>query len=128
MSVWERDESSKTLVKRVTMTDSTNTHTPIPTIDMGDYAFNHRPRTLQERCYSIPSLSSCIRLPYESRYNFEIDHELISLLPRFTGLEDVYIFLREFEEVCALMNLDPQSEDILRLRLIPFALRDDAKM
>ena len=95
---------------------------------MGDYAFNHRPKTLQERCYPTSIPSSCIRPPHESRYNFEIDPDLISLLPRFTGLEDVYLFLREFEEVCSLMNLDPQSEDILRLRLICFALKDDAKL
>ena len=48
------------------------------------------------------------------------------MLPKFTGLEDAYIFIREFEEVCATMKLQ-LTEDEVKLRLINFALKDNAK-
>ena len=43
------------------------------------------------------------------------------------GIEDAYILIREFEEVCATMKLQQLSEDEINLRLINFALKDNAK-
>ena len=49
------------------------------------------------------------------------------MLPKFGGSEDPYLFIREFEEVCATLKLQQLSDDSIRLRLITFTLRDNAK-
>ena len=49
------------------------------------------------------------------------------MLPRFTRIEDLYLFIQEFEEVCTLMKIQQLSEDSIRLRFITFALKDKAK-
>ena len=49
------------------------------------------------------------------------------MLPKFNGIEDAYIFMRKFEEVCATMQLQQLTEDAVKLRLINFALKDSAK-
>ena len=41
--------------------------------------------------------------------------------------EDAYFFIREFEEVCLMMRIPQLGEDAIRLRFIPFALKDLAK-
>ena len=43
------------------------------------------------------------------------------------GIEDAYTFIREFEEVCATMRLQQLSKDEVKLRLINFILKDNAK-
>jgi len=37
------------------------------------------------------------------------------------------LFLREFEEVCSVMHFPNISIDVVRMKLIPFALKDAAK-
>ena len=51
------------------------------------------------------------------------------MLPKFFGLKsnDVFVFIREFEEVCAMMKIQQLSDDAVKLSFIPFALRDNAK-
>jgi len=49
------------------------------------------------------------------------------MLPKFTGIEDLYLLLREFEEVCSMMSYPNVSIDIVRLKFIPFTLKDNAK-
>ena len=49
------------------------------------------------------------------------------MLPKFSGTEDPYLFIREFEELCATLRLQQLSDDSIRSRLITFALRDNAK-
>ena len=49
------------------------------------------------------------------------------MLSKFTEIEDAYIFLREFEEVCATMRLQQLTKDAVKLRLINFALKDSVK-
>jgi len=46
---------------------------------------------------------------------------------KFTGLEDAYLFLREFEEVYSMMHFPNIPIDVLWTKLIPFALKDSAK-
>ena len=85
---------------------------------------------LKDRCYPARSAQpSCIVLPQVTANNFEIKHHNISMLPRFSGVEgeDPYLFIQEFEEVCALQKLQQLSEDSIRLRLINFALKEEAK-
>ena len=50
------------------------------------------------------------------------------MLPKFSGgTEDPYLFVHEFEEVCATLKLQQLTDDSVRLRLITFALRDVEK-
>ena len=86
--------------------------------------------SLQDRFYPIrTSLPSCILLPEPNGNHFELKPQFINTLPRFHGLEseDAYIFIREFEEVCQMMRISQLTEDAVRLRFIPFALKDLAK-
>ena len=49
------------------------------------------------------------------------------MLSKFIGIEDAYLFLREFKEVCSMMCYRNVSIDIVRLKFILFSLKDDAK-
>jgi len=49
------------------------------------------------------------------------------MLSKFIGLEDAYLFLREFKEVCSLMHFPNISIDVVRMKLIHFALKYFAK-
>ena len=81
-------------------------------------------QTLKDLCYPVGSIQpSCIRFPQPTANNFEIKHQIINMLPKFTGIEDAYIFIREFEEVCATMRLQQLLEDEIKLRLINLPLR-----
>ena len=86
--------------------------------------------SLKDRCYPSRSAQpSCITLPPVNGNNFEIKAHHISMLPKFLGSEgeDPYLFIQEFEEVCGLQKLQQLSEDSIRLRLINFALKENAK-
>ena len=86
--------------------------------------------SLQDKFYPIrTSHPSCILLHEANGNNFELKSQLINTLPRFHGLEseDAYFFIREFEEVCLMMRIPQLREDAVRLRFIPFALKDIAK-
>jgi len=49
------------------------------------------------------------------------------LLPQFTGLEDAYLFLSEFEEVCNMIRFHNVQIDVVKLRFISFALKYNTK-
>ena len=86
--------------------------------------------SLQDRFYPIrTSLPSCISLPSVGDYNFELKPQFINTLPKFHGLEseDAYFFIREFEKVCLMIKIPHLIDDAIRLRFIPFALKDLAK-
>ena len=86
------------------------------------------PRPLRE-CWN-PTRNvqpSCITLPPTNAHHFEIKPGVINMLPKFSGTEDPYLFIREFEELCATLKLQQLTDDSIRLRLITFALRDNAK-
>ncbi|KAK1265662.1 hypothetical protein QJS04_geneDACA014972 [Acorus gramineus] len=70
---------------------------------------------------------SCIVLPTTNANNFEIKPGMINMLPKFDGSEDPYLFIREFEEVCSTLKLQQLTDDSIRLRLINFSLKDNAK-
>ena len=46
------------------------------------------------------------------------------MLSKFTSLEDAYLFLWEFEEVCSMMHFPNIPIDAVHMKLIPFALKD----
>ena len=49
------------------------------------------------------------------------------MLQKFTSLEDAYLLLREFKELCSMMHFPNIPIDVVRMKLIPFALKDSAK-
>jgi hypothetical protein len=74
------------------------------------------------------SAPSCIVFPPDaSHFNFKSG--IIQLLPTFHGLdlENLYLHLREFEEVCNTYNDLNCSMNTIRLKLFPFSLKDKAK-
>ena len=56
---------------------------------------NRQPKILQDLCYLISSTQS-FRIK-SSTNNFTIGPQTINMHPTFTGIEDAYIYLREFE-------------------------------
>ena len=50
------------------------------------------------------------------------------MLPTFMGFGDPYLFIREFEEVCSLIHMARTPNNVVKMKFIPFALKDDAKM
>ena len=118
--VWSRDPNSSRLTR--------NTSPPKfkPILD----PIMAQPTSLQDRFYSIrTSLPSYIQLPSVGEHNFELKPLFINTLPKFHGLEseDAYFFIREFEEVCLMMKITHLVDDAIRLRFVPFALKDLAK-
>ena len=114
MQVWSRDPNSS----RLTRNTSPPKFEPRPDPVMA------QPTSLQDRFYPIrTSLPSCIQLPSVGEPQF------INTLPKFHGLEseDAYFFIREFEEVCLMMKISHLVDDAIRLRFVPFALKDLAK-
>ena len=88
------------------------------------------PPVLQDMCYPIRNaIPSCIRLPGTNRINFKFRPHYINMLPKFLGneTEDAYIFISKFEEVCIMIKIRELTEDAIKLRFIPFALKDKAK-
>jgi hypothetical protein len=90
---------------------------------------NNRVRTLRD--YMNPtrtSAQSCIVFPSDaSHFNFKSG--IIQLLPSFHSLdlENPYLHLREFEEVCNAYNDLNCSMNTIKLKLFSFSLKDKAK-
>ena len=88
-----------------------------------------QPRTLRDFMHPtrIGSPSCIIFLLDASRFNFKPN--VIKLLPTFHGFkfENLYLHLREFEEVyntCADQNC---NMNVIKLKFFPFSLNDKAK-
>jgi hypothetical protein len=90
---------------------------------------NNRVRTLRDHMNPTrTSAPSYIVFPPDaSHFNFKPG--IIQLLPSFHGLdlENSYLHLREFEEVCNTYNYSNCSMNTIRLKLFPFSLKDKAK-
>jgi hypothetical protein len=74
------------------------------------------------------SSPSCIVFaPDASHFNFKPG--IIQLLPSFYGLdvENPYLHLREFEEVCNTYNDSNCSMNTIKLKLFPFSLQCKCK-
>jgi len=59
---------------------------------------------------------------------FELRPHYTQMLPKFTCFADANLFLREFEEVCSLIYFPNIPVDLVRMKLVPFALKDSAKL
>ena len=119
MQVWSRDPKS-----RLTRNTSPPKFEPRPDSIMAQLT------SLQDRFYHIRTLlPSCIQLPSVGKHDFELKPQFINTLSKFHGLEseDAYFFIKEFEEVCLMMKISQLADDAIRLRFVPFALKDLAK-
>ena len=67
----------------------------------------------------MPNLAPNVTFELKSHYNH--------MLHKFTSLEDAYLFLREFEEVCSIMHFPNIPINVVQMKLIPFVLKDSAK-
>jgi len=59
--------------------------------------------------------------------NLKLEPHYIQMLLKFTRLEDAHLFLSEFEEVCNTIHFHSVKIDVVKLRFIPFELKDNAK-
>ena len=75
------------------------------------------------------STPSCIILPANA-YTFIIKPGMLSSFPTFQKMESKspYLHIKEFEKMVGTMVDGPQREDIARLKLFPFSLKDRAKI
>ena len=143
MISWQRDQTGRLrreeiVLKELVNTlsgDSENSHTMADNRSVHDEqeneeAQNNPPmRTLRE--YLQPtrtSTPSCMIFP-TNMGNFDLKPGVIQLLPKFHGLdsESPYLHLKEFEEVCATLQNQTINDDVVRLKLFPFSLKEKAK-
>ena len=77
----------------------------------------HPPRMSAPSCI-VPPIEKMVIMPY-----------LMPLLPTFHGMESEspYLHIREFEEVCSTFKEETSIVDLMRLKLIPFTLKDKEK-
>jgi len=73
----------------------------------------HPPRASTQSCFDLP--------PIPKDVTFELNPDYICMLPKFTGFEDPYLFIREFSEVCSLIHMPrvPNNIVILKNQLFP---------
>ena len=71
----------------------------------------YAPRTALPSCFVMPNLALDVTFELKSHYT--------QMLPKFTGLEGAYLFLREFEEVCSMMHFPNIPVDVVLMKLIP---------
>ncbi|KAJ4717074.1 Retrotransposon gag protein [Melia azedarach] len=87
------------------------------------------------RDYAIPTVneaSTSIRRPAIQANNFEIKPAIIQMIQtsdQFNGLahEDPNAHITNFLEICDTFRHNGVSDDVVKLRLFPFSLRDKAK-
>lgn len=88
----------------------------------------NRPLSLRDRCYPTRIVQpSVIVFPPAEGNNFELKHSFIQEVPKFTGSENAYEFLSEFELYASTTKMQQLSNESIKLRLIPFALLESAK-
>jgi hypothetical protein len=72
---------------------------------------------------------SCITLPNCRGDKFELKSHFIGQLIHFHSLEreNAYYFLKKFNKDCQMLRVSHMSMDTVKLRYIPFSLKDLAK-
>ena len=117
---WSRDPNSSRLTR----------NTSLPKFKPRPDSVMAQPTSLQDRFYPIrTTFLSYIQLPSVGEHNFELKPQFINTLPKFYSLEseDAYFFIRELEKVCLMMKIPHLADHAIRLRFVPFALKDLAK-
>lgn len=82
--------------------------------------------------YSIQTLSntpSCIVVPEVEADSFELKYGMIHLLSSFYGKsnEDPNMHIRELFDICGTIKILNVSDEVVRMKLFPFSLKDRAK-
>ena len=124
MTSWVRDPKNNRLVRSEPNRDLEPE--PEPKLELEEMTQErslseifYPPRTALPTCITIPDLGPNVTFKLRPYYT--------QMFPKFTGLEDAYLFLREFEEVCSMMHFLNIPIDVVRMKLIPFALKDSVK-
>ena len=110
MTSWVRDPKNQRLVR--SEADPELEPEPEPKLELGNMAqertfseiFYH-PRTALPSYFVMPNLAPNV--------TFEVKPHYTQMLPKFTGLEDAYLFLRKFEEVCSMMHFPNIPIDVV---------------
>jgi len=88
----------------------------------------NRPLSLREQCYPSRTVQpSAILFPPAEGNNFELNSSFINGVPKFTGSENAYEFLQDFQFYTSTLKMQQLSDESIKLRLIPFALQSSAK-
>ena len=100
--------------------------------DLQNQTVDQNARRMKIREYSDPSESQAytrISAPLAENITFRIDPHMLQLLPTFYGRfnEEPYDFLEEFTDICMSYNYSGVSQEHLKMRVFPFALKDRAK-
>jgi len=78
-----------------------------------------RPLSLRDWCYPTRTVQpSVIVFPPVEGNNFELKHSFIQGVPKFTGSENAYEFLSEFELYSSTTQMQQLSNESIKLRLI----------
>ena len=72
---------------------------------------------------------SCMVIPSTAEA-FDMKSGIIQLLLKFHGLdsESPYLHLKEFDEVCSTFHFNNISEELVKLKLFSFSLKEKAKL
>lgn len=74
------------------------------------------------------SIPSCIKfLATSDNYKFKLP--FINILHKFSGSESeyTYVFINEFKKICIMIKIQQLSGDAIKVRFIPFTLKDNTK-
>ena len=64
------------------------------------------PRSTNHSCFQTPDLGENEKFAFSPQYT--------TMLPKFSGEGDAYLFLSEFKEVCSMMQFPNVSQDVVK--------------
>ena len=89
-------------------------------------------KALRDYGLSPASIAPVIRRPSIQENNFELKSIILQLIQniQFMGFpnEDPNTHISNFLEVCDTLKYNGVSDDVIRLRIFPFSLKDKAKL
>ncbi|KAK9058199.1 hypothetical protein SSX86_023039 [Deinandra increscens subsp. villosa] len=124
----ESETESSTTPQTPTSQNSISSYSPTRKNPKPMAVENQDEQTLREwATHDVTQHPLCITYP--DMENFELKSGLIHLLPTFRGVEneDPHKFFKEFHVVCSGMKPHSITEDQIKLRAFPFALKDSTK-
>ncbi len=135
MRLWQRDKTNRLF--RVESKDknlivqNSNNQMEDNGSNQGDNEFQDDLPIRTLRDYLQPtrtSTPSCMVIP-SAAGAFDMKPGIIQLLPKFHGLdsESPYLHLKEFDEVCSTLHFNDVTEEVVKLKLFPFSLKEKAK-
>jgi len=97
MTNWIRDPNSKHLNRLETNIDNSSESKPESQKKKMGEAWP-QPRVLKDMYYPSRTIEpSCFNAPALESDTFELKPQYTHILPKFTSIEDAYLFLREFK-------------------------------